>query len=104
MGLDMYIIGGDDKEIAYWRKHPDLHGYIVKTFADGEDDCQPIPLDAEKIGYIMEAVESNTLPKTTGFFFGDSSWHNAPETLDQLQEVLDYISRTGKSVYYQASW
>ena len=29
-------------EIAYWRKHPNLHGYIVKTFNEGEDDCRPI--------------------------------------------------------------
>ena len=53
MGLDMYLEGtklwtsakdSSEKEdgfllrkkilkLAYWRKHPDLHGYIVKTFA-----------------------------------------------------------------------
>lgn len=49
MGLDMYLegkehIGGETVELGYWRKHPDLHGYIVGTFADGKDICQEIPL------------------------------------------------------------
>jgi hypothetical protein len=36
-----YPTGGDrDREVGYWRKHPDLHGYIVETFADGVDACQ----------------------------------------------------------------
>ena len=54
MGLDMYLQGEAfythghpnrkatpleiEKTIyrlAYWRKHPNLHGFIVKTFADG---------------------------------------------------------------------
>jgi len=26
-------------ELGYWRKHPNLHGYIVQTFADGKDEC-----------------------------------------------------------------
>jgi len=57
MGLDMYLQGERFRksnnrttledfplrkevlEIGYWRKHPDLHGYIVKEFAEGKDDC-----------------------------------------------------------------
>lgn len=58
MGLDMYLSGrkylryGNDQiedgfrveekivRLGYWRKHPNLHGYIVKTFADDVDECQ----------------------------------------------------------------
>jgi hypothetical protein len=56
MGLDMYLTGekflmtrnleedgfrlrSKTLELGYWRKHPNLHGYIVQTFADGTDEC-----------------------------------------------------------------
>jgi hypothetical protein len=59
-------------ELGYWRKHPNLHGYIVQEFADGKDECQEIPLGEDELIQIMEAVKANELPHTTGFFFGVS--------------------------------
>jgi hypothetical protein len=59
-------------DLGYWRKHPDLHGYIVNTFADGKDECQEIPLSAENLIDIIAAVKEGRLPKTSGFFFGES--------------------------------
>ena len=70
MGLDMYLTGekylltdhenpdnnrtedgfplkGKLLRLGYWRKHPNLHGFIVNTFADGEDTCHQISLDAD---------------------------------------------------------
>lgn len=65
--------------IGYWRKHPNLHGYIVNTYgpkdeATGEpiDNCQDIDLEAEAIKNIIEAIQQDVLPKTEGFFFGES--------------------------------
>jgi hypothetical protein len=95
MGLDMYLRGqkcfwpsypdsnNDRKEdelpvvnievdLGYWRKHPDLHGFIVSTFAE-QDDCEEIPLNPEAIRTIIEAIKERRLPKTTGFFFGESN-------------------------------
>jgi hypothetical protein len=64
MGLDMYIFQKDkeDRELAYWRKHRDLHGYIIRNFADGVDECQPIPLSKDNIENIIDAVEKTTCP------------------------------------------
>lgn len=99
MGLDMYLRGshynsehshkGDIKrpmlenkynisdyniEFGYWRKHPDLHGYIVKEFAKGEDDCQNIPLTETDIDKIIMAIRDDKLLKDhSGFFFGNST-------------------------------
>ena len=39
---DKYDIESMDVDLGYWRKHADLHGYIVKTFAKGVDECQKI--------------------------------------------------------------
>jgi hypothetical protein len=92
MGLDMYLQGeafytydhpnrkAQPFEIAetiyqlgYWRKHPNLHGFIVETFADGVDDCQKIELSTDHLHSIIKAVEEETLPHTDGFFFGASA-------------------------------
>ena len=41
------------REVAYWRKVNWLHGYIVRTFADGVDECQPIELSRDDVGTIL---------------------------------------------------
>ncbi|AMV24017.1 hypothetical protein VT84_06450 [Gemmata sp. SH-PL17] len=87
MGLDMYLTGeryfygartrGDKKseqfDLGHWRKHPDLHGFIVQAFADGVDDSRDIPLSAERVREIIGAVTARRLPHTTGFLFGVSA-------------------------------
>ena len=73
--VDGYEKTTTEIELAYWRKHPNLHGYIVKTFNNGEDDCTPIDLSPDNLDQIADAIEENNLPETTGFFFGESSWH-----------------------------
>lgn len=138
MGLDMYLRGekfywsiwnNPDQEkkeddysvetvwlrLGYWRKHPNLHGYIVNTFAEGKDECQDIWLDVEHIEQIIQAIKDQNLPHTEGFFFG-SSERSDP---DELQAMIDHDvaifekalawlkdkqENMSKSVYYKASW
>jgi hypothetical protein len=101
---------GELIDLGYWRKHPNLHGYIVQIFADGVDECQEIPLDAEQIRQIMRAVKDKALPHTTGFFFGHSEGTTAErkEDLDIFQGALDWLAApendTIRTVSYQASW
>lgn len=128
MGLDMYLTGckylseinnkrpqedGFPVEarhlaLGYWHKHPDLHGFIVETFADGKDDCQDIDLDDGDVQQILDAVEADTLPHTQGFFFGTSSPEDKQPTLDILHAALAWMKQEEKGVYrsliYRASW
>lgn len=125
MGLDMNLYGRkyryDDKEmdegfpvrevrleLAYWRKHPDLHGYIVQHFAGGIDECQEIVLDEDNIRQIIKAVEDAALPHTTGFFFGNSQDANQGDTIGQLTRALEWLEteyQPGvREVIYRASW
>ena len=127
MGLDMWIFGkehrvwtndpdatdlvesGDDLELAYWRKHPNLHGYIVRQFAGGVDKCQNIPLTATDLLDIIEASRSRQLRHTEGFFFGVSNMDEDEIALDvmQLSKVLDWLKEDTsllRTVHYQASW
>lgn len=131
MGLDMYLDGDkflaldfDNPEtpptedgyrltnktlrLGYWRKHPNLHGYIVNTFADGVDQCQRIDLSEEDIEKIIDAVARNALPHTAGFFFGVSDGREREETLGIFRNALQWLRtpepNVFRSVYYQASW
>ena len=129
MGLDMYLKGekfftnfdGErpqedgfdvsrhELELGYWRKHPNLHGYIVQNFADGVDECQDIELSAENLEQIMQAVKECALPTTTGFFFGTSDGTEVEEDLKILGGALRWLKKEKekgvcKSVKYRASW
>ena len=131
MGLDMYLEGEkylfNDREnpqndlredgyevrskilrLGYWRKHPNLHGFIVKTFADGIDNCEPIALEDTDIERIIEAVARDDLPHTEGFFFGVTDGTEKDETIRIFTAALAWLrikQDTGfRTVYYRASW
>lgn len=136
MGLDMYLYGekmsmkfGEDKpqedgfplvsktlELGYWRKHPNLHGYIVETFADGVDECQRIELSEDDMKKIIEAIENDKLPYTEGFFFGKSYKSGEPgyerekqESIDTFKKAIEWVTKPGledewRFVKYRASW
>jgi len=60
-------------DLGYWRKHADLHGYIINTFADGVDECQKIELSEDDLDKIIKAIKNDELEKDhSGFFFGNS--------------------------------
>lgn len=133
MGLDMYLTGNKffwtnwehpeknrkedgikvsslNVELGYWRKHPNLHGYIVQTFANGKDECQNIELWSEDLKKIINVVKDGNLPHTEGFFFGVSR-NDAKEIendIKQLKNALDWleVKEEGvvRSVIYRAIW
>lgn len=43
----------DVRRVAYWRKVNWLHGYIVRTFAGGVDDCQDIELKRVDVELVL---------------------------------------------------
>ncbi len=97
-------------DLGYWRKHPNLHGYVVQAFAAGVDECQEIWLDAHRIRQIIEAVKRRRLPETTGFFFGTSDETDEQISYDVeiFEGALRWLEAEGsdemRSVIYQASW
>lgn len=114
MGLDMYIFEGEPlpydensrtPELAYWRKHPDLHGAIVQSFAGGVDECQPIPLKIEDLESLIFMTKKNILPETDGFFFGKSEESDKGDTIAQLERIKEMMVKDPEmKIYYQASW
>ena len=114
MGLDMYLKGSaflftdrDNPErnlmrdgyrvsdvtldLGYWRKHPNLHGYIVNTFAKGVDQCQDIHLAADDIRDIIAAIKEKRLPHTQGPFFGESDGSEDVESIVIFENALTWL-------------
>ena len=85
MGLDQFAHlrradGTEDREFAYWRKHPSLQGWMQRLYAEktGVDDpdefnCVEVELTVEDLDSLERNVRSGSLPATSGFFFGSGA-------------------------------
>ena len=81
MGLDQYASirkdGQEDLEIAYWRKHPNLQGWMENLWREkgnaGEFNCVEVELTFEDLEQLEASIEGEELPETQGFFFGNNS-------------------------------
>ena len=133
MGLDMHLNGSQyfwgsdlklpelshrplktaEVEIGYWRKHPNLHGYIVDRFAEGVDECQRIHLTMADIDQIILAINDAILPHTEGFFFGKSELTQEQKAYDLsiFEEARRWLAEdpklhgfTTRAIIYQAIW
>ena len=117
MGLDQYAYARDKKgnveEIAYWRKHNALDGWMQNLWeAIHKDEYdyilngQEVPVDADDIEMLEMVVESDGLPETGGFFYGEDSRFNEEKkktTLEFIKEAKKAL-KEGKEVFYQNSW
>ena len=130
MGLDMYAFrvkaedviddfnvreetdGRKEKleELAYWRKHHDLHGWMERLYrAKGGTkesfNCAPVRLSMDDLNRLESDVLNNTLPQTQGFFFGT----NPPDEYSQEQDMAFIMKAkiaiaNGAAVYYDSWW
>jgi len=121
MGLDMYAFitssdipavdfaAPDDRsELHYWRKHPDLHGWMRDLYhsrggADDEFNCAPVRLDAPDLEALEQALKSASLPHTQGFFFGASNGSERADDLHFIHKARDALA-SGKRIFYWIWW
>ena len=130
MGLDMYAFrvkaadvvddfnvlseeqgrSGELEELAYWRKHHDLHGWMEKLYRNKGGDkesfnCVPVRLTEFDLDALQFDLLNDALPETQGFFFGTN-----PPDLESLKEDLEFIQKArdaikeGDAVYYDSWW
>lgn len=99
----------DKKELHYWRKHPNLQGWMENLYyeKDGESDefnCVNVQLTWEDLERLEDDIKNNKLPDTCGFFFGDDSdEYYKKDDLKFIEEALLAI-RKGYDVYYSSWW
>lgn len=100
------------REIAYWRKHPNLQGWMERLWHQKQPDAAEQTsfngIELELVWEDLERLEldviSGTLPPTNGFFFGNESDEYYRE------QDLDFIKMAkaelfvGIRVFYNSSW
>ena len=119
MGLDQFAFAidnnGEKEELAYWRKHPNLQGWMEDLwFSKGrpnahedhphEFNCIQLELTKEDLDNLETAVTNGTLPDTVGFFFGSNSddiyGQQDLDFIEKAREALD----SGLTVVYDSWW
>lgn len=97
------------EELVYWRKYPDVHGWMKNLFFDkggvttSDFNHDVVFLTVEDAENLKTAIVEETLPTTSGFFFGDSEGRLKENDLEKVDLMLDALSK-GSSIYYTSSW
>ena len=129
MGLDQYAyartkdtLASNENatiELAYWRKHPNLQGWMeqrwLKRLADEGVTPEESPYGSTFNGVELELTEedllvleldiiTDNLPETKGFFFGNTSdEHYKEQDLAFVKEARANMF-LGLKVFYNSSW
>ena len=96
------------REIAYWRKHPNLHGFFKAEWESAGNSGAFNGAELEITWDMLERLEydviNGELPQTTGFFFGN------PADAEYYNDDLEFIRNAraelfmGLRVFYNSSW
>ncbi len=96
------------REIAYWRKHPNLHGWMRKLWESkggaGEFNGDELELTYEDLDALERAVTHEQLPSTSGFFFGDPADDYYRDSDLQFIKNARAELFCGLKVFYNSSW
>lgn len=121
MGLDMYAMittealaapvdfkAKDAQELHYWRKHPNLHGwmrelYYAKGGRSESFNLVPVALSLENLDRLEAAIRDGSLPPTTGYFFGETDGTETDDDLAFITKAREAIA-AGYTVYYYSWW
>jgi hypothetical protein len=121
MGLDQFAYcidnNGEKEELAYWRKHPNLQGWMENLWESkgrpgdrnenntlGDFNCIPVELTHEDLDNLEQSITNNEMPSTTGFFFGsDSDDHYKEQDLEFVRKAREALD-SGLTVMYDSWW
>ena len=101
------------REIAYWRKHPNLHGWMEQLWQnsrphDPQDDATfngiELELTWQDLDELERVVTAGELPFTQGFFFGDPSCEYYREQDLEFIREAKAMTFLGLKVFYNSSW
>ena len=104
---DGYTYYKDSIELAYWRKHPNLQGWMEDLWlskgGEGEFNCVDLELEIEDLDLLEQSLDESALPETVGFFFGaNSDDHYVEQDREFIVQARAAIKQGYKVVYH--SW
>jgi hypothetical protein len=106
--VDFDIGEGGSETIYQWRKHPDLQGfmetlYYMKGGKRPEFNCSPVLLEREDLDLLERKTRDRELPKTEGFFFGQSGPEDDEEVYRFIAKARQAI-KEGSWIAYDSWW
>jgi len=96
------------REIAYWRKHPNLHGWFRAEWESagnsGSFNGDELEITWDMLERLEYDVVNGELPQTEGFFFGNPA--DAEYRTDDLEFIKNARTELfmGLKVFYNSSW
>ena len=109
----------EPREIAYWRKHPNLHGWMQRLWVRKTNEAGIVDDDPDRAGefngveleltwddleQLEQDIRDKNLPDTSGFFFGnDADDHYREHDLKFVREAKAEAF-LGLKVFYNSSW
>ena len=98
----------DSIELSYWRKHPNLQGWMEELYHEKggsqEFNCVDLQLTLGDLDALEESLDEEALPETAGFFFGSNADdHYAEQDREFIREARAAIKQ-GYTVIYNSWW
>ena len=103
-----YTYYEDSMELAYWRKHPNLQGWMEELYyekgGEGEFNCVDVELTLEDLDSLEATLDNEALPETVGFFFGGNADDHYAEADREFIVAARAAIKQGYTVVYSSWW
>ena len=107
-GVEEYLEWDDSIELATWRKHPNLQGWMQELYyekgGEGEFNCVDVELTLEDLDALEATLDEDELPETVGFFFGSNADDHYAEADREFIVQARAALKKGYKVFYSSWW
>ena len=106
--VEYYNEWDDTIELAEWRKHPNLQGWMENLWyekgGEGEFNCVDLELTLENLDALEATLDEEELPETAGFFFGGNADDHYAEADREFIVQARAALKQGYKVFYSSWW
>jgi len=106
--VEYYNEWDDTIELATWRKHPNLQGWMEELWyekgGEGEFNCVELELTLENLDALEATLDEEALPETAGFFFGGNADDHYAEADREFIVQARAAIKQGYTVVYSSWW
>ncbi len=106
--VEYYNEWDDEIQLAEWRKHPNLQGWMEELWyekgGEGEFNCVDLELTLEDLDALEATLDEEALPETAGFFFGNNADDHYAEADREFIVQARAAIKQGYKVIYSSWW
>ena len=106
--VEYYNEWDDTIQLAEWRKHPNLQGWMQELYyekgGEGEFNCVDLELTLNDLNALEATLDEEELPETVGFFFGSNADDHYAEADREFIVQARAALKKGYKVFYSSWW